>query len=336
MDLTNNPDAGTGYTPQEAAEHIATLLDSDGITENVDADNEADEAQTVEETDNSELDADPDQIEDSDEEDEVSDEDAEDDETVNALSDDTTVDINGNTVSLKELKSGYLRQADYTKKSQELAEQRKAYQLQQMDGAQIRNEVSQALNGMMQQVAAEFQGLQEPDWSYLADNDPAEYVREKERWTKREAAIRQIYEAQQEVTRKNEEYAKYMQQEAYKKANDDLKAALPEKFNDRETARATLADITGYLHSTGFSADEINSVADAKIIITAYKAMLYDRLQNKVPAAVKKIGQKPALTMPGSSTARSSNSEQTFKRDYNKLKQTGSLNDAVSVISRLL
>lgn len=37
----------------------------------------------------------------------------------------TTVEINGEQIDLEELKKGYLRQSDYTKKTQELAEQRR-------------------------------------------------------------------------------------------------------------------------------------------------------------------------------------------------------------------
>src|SRR3990167_8734664 len=37
----------------------------------------------------------------------------------------TTVEIDGQQVSLEEVRAGYLRQADYTKKTQELAEERK-------------------------------------------------------------------------------------------------------------------------------------------------------------------------------------------------------------------
>ena len=335
MDLTNNPDAGTGYTPQEAADHIATLLDSDGITETVDADNGL-EADTVDETEEAEFDIDADHVDDDEAEAEVSDEEAEDDEAENGLSDETTVDVNGNNVSLKELNDGYMRQADFTRKTQELAEQRKKYELQQYDGSQIRGELSQALDGMMHQLAAVFPTLKEPDWAYLAENDPAEYVREKETWSKREAAVKQLFDAQQEVARKNAEHEKWKTQEAYKKAHEDLKSALPEKFSDKATSVATLNEIDGYLRSAGFSAEEIQAVADAKIIITAYKAMMYDQIQNKVPAAVKKIEKKPALTMPGPARQRSGSDEDAYKRDFNKLKNTGSINDAVSVISRLL
>lgn len=47
------------------------------------------------------------------------------DENILQIGDSTNVDINGTSVPLAELKNGYLRQADYTQKTQELAELRK-------------------------------------------------------------------------------------------------------------------------------------------------------------------------------------------------------------------
>lgn len=334
MEMTNNPDMGTGYTPQEAVEHIATLLDSpEATTETVDADSEVLETSTVDNVEQESEEIDLDTVDDEQEDD--TDEETTDEDNVKS-DDKTTVDVNGNTVTLKELKNGYLRQADYTRKSQELAEHKRQYQLQQYDGAQIRGELAQSLDGIMQQVAAVFPMMQEPDWAYLAENDPAEYVREKEMWAKRESAIRQVHEAQNVVNQKNAEYANAVKREAYKKAHDDLKQAYPDQFGDKAKAKTTLDQVTNWLSDSGFSMDEINSVSDAKIIITAYKAMLYDQIQNKVPTAVAKIERKPALTMPGSSLGKTSSADQSFKRDLNRLKHTGSLNDAASVISRLL
>lgn len=47
------------------------------------------------------------------------------DESILQIGDSTNVDINGTSVPLAELKNGYLRQSDYTQKTQELAELRK-------------------------------------------------------------------------------------------------------------------------------------------------------------------------------------------------------------------
>ncbi|MDG7127589.1 hypothetical protein OVO10_10640, partial [Streptococcus pneumoniae] len=43
---------------------------------------------------------------------------------VPSFGDDTEVEVNGERVKVKDLKSGYLRQSDYTRKTQELATQR--------------------------------------------------------------------------------------------------------------------------------------------------------------------------------------------------------------------
>ncbi|MEW9616025.1 hypothetical protein AB3G45_19610 [Shinella sp. S4-D37] len=336
MELTNNPAEGTGYTPQEAADQIADILDSNGTTEIVDADNEIEESQTVDETDEVESELDADHGEQDETEAEVGDEESEEAETSEPDPSEIVFDLDGEAITRDEARKGYQRHKDYTRKTQELAEQRKAYQLQQFDGSQIREQVSQALNGLMQQVAVEFRGMQEPDWAYLAENEPGEYVREKERWSKREAAVKQLYDAQQEVARKNAEYEQFQRGEAIKNAREELIKRYPIEFGDAKTAKKTLDTVTSYLSENGFSAEEINNTADARIIDLVYRAYKYDQIQNKVPTAVKRIEQKPALTAPGNTRQKASTQSDAYKRDLNRLKTTGSFNDAVSVISRLL
>jgi hypothetical protein len=47
---------------------------------------------------------------------------------VNALSDDTEIDVNGEKVTVGEMKAGYMRQSDYTKKTQEIAREREEFE----------------------------------------------------------------------------------------------------------------------------------------------------------------------------------------------------------------
>ena len=47
--------------------------------------------------------------------------------SVAPVTDDTHVEIDGQRLTLSELKSGYLRQKDYTRKTQEISDVRKRY-----------------------------------------------------------------------------------------------------------------------------------------------------------------------------------------------------------------
>lgn len=119
---TDSPDEDTPAT-QDVDETPA----EDEQTEPGDEDTEDDvEADAEDEPDDEESDEDPDEEDDADEEDSDAEDEEGDDEGTLELDEDTVLVIpDGTEVSAKELQGGYLRQADYTRKTQELAEQRK-------------------------------------------------------------------------------------------------------------------------------------------------------------------------------------------------------------------
>ncbi len=335
MDLTNNPAEGTGYSVADAATNIESLLDSDtATTENVDAD-EADEVSNTEEIEIDEVDESPDQAENVDSDGDDSGETEEVETSAFDIPDDATVEINGNTVTGKELKQGYLRHADYTKKTQELAESKKRYDAVQVDANTLRAEQKQALDHYGRLLSIEFQGLAEPNWAELAENDQAEYVKQKENWNRKNALVKAHYDAMADLNAKNAEFAKQFHLESQTKAFEEMGNRYPE-FKDPKTANAVLGQIEGYLINRGFSDADIESIANPEIIDIIYRALKYDQQQANVQKAVKHVESKPRITAPGTGTKSASSSDQKFRADAARLKQTGSINDAAALISRLL
>ena len=80
-----------------------------------------------------------------------------------------TVKVDGQEVevTLDELQNGYSRQQAYTKRSMELAEQRKAFEAEQAETRQIRDAYAQQLDQLAAQIQQTTQ--QEPDWRALAE-----------------------------------------------------------------------------------------------------------------------------------------------------------------------
>ena len=85
-----------------------------------------------------------------------------------------TVKIDGDEyeVTLDELQSGYQRQQAFTKRSMELAEQRKAFEAQQTETQQLRDQYAQQLELLAQQIQQTTP--QEPDWVALSREVTAE------------------------------------------------------------------------------------------------------------------------------------------------------------------
>ena len=81
-------------------------------------------------------------------------------------------------VTLDEMKSSYMRQQDYTKKTQAVAEQKKQLQADQEAAKNERLQYQQRVENLVQQQQA--QQPVEPDWDQLYESDPLEWMKQKE------------------------------------------------------------------------------------------------------------------------------------------------------------
>lgn len=333
MEPTNNPDEGTGYSVADAATRIESLLDSEGTTEEVDADSEIEE---VSQTSDEDVDG---------EETEQSDEDSEETENANAdetdeevsepnsLSDDTLVDVNGQKITLKEIRNGYLRQSDYTKKTQELKQHMNAYALQQRDLGSIRAEVIEKQNEAIRLFNATF-NMYEPNWEQLAYEDPAMFNVAKLDWDKKLQAVHGMEMLRREAIAKQEKAQAEQIAIAQMQALDTLSEKYPNEFGDATKQNGLLREVGGYLANLGFDESEITNIADAKLIETAYKAMKYDRMTQQKSHVVKKMQNKPALTQPNSPATRTSTRDNSLQKNRDRLKQSGGIDDAAALISK--
>ena len=140
-------------------------------------------------------------------------EDAELDEQT-AEAEDEDVEYEGKQYKVpKELKDALLRQADYTRKTQEVAEARRQFEAQTQSFQQERQFHQQNLQEVAQVIAIDQQLAQfsQVDWNALADADPAQAVKLDRQFRDLQAQRAQI---EYQVTQKQSEFAQRQQQEA--------------------------------------------------------------------------------------------------------------------------
>jgi hypothetical protein len=125
-----------------------------------------------------------------------------------------TVDGNEIEVTQDELLNGYSRQQDYTRKTQELANQRKLIEQQAQELQQRDAIYAQLLPKMEAQLKGEL--VNEPDWNSLYDDDPIAYVREKQIWDEKKEKLTAVSAEQQRL--QQEAYAQQQQQIAHSRA----------------------------------------------------------------------------------------------------------------------
>ncbi|MDX0947219.1 hypothetical protein GOD93_16330 [Sinorhizobium medicae] len=245
--------------------------------------------------------------------------------------DEPVFEIDGEQLPLSEVRNRMMRQADYTRKTQELAEQRKVYQEAQFDKNQLRMEALQGIEALKQQMAIEFRQMEQPDWDYLVENDPAEFQRQQFIWGKREASVRQMYEAEQALKQQADAYEKEQRQIALQESQKRLLEKYPE-LRDRSTATNALGEMSELLSSYGFTQEDVNDLHDDRVISLIYDFQKMLRTQKAIPEVVAKMEQKPVISQKNTSAKTSD----AYTRDFNKFNKTRSGNDAIALISRLL
>lgn len=281
---------------------------------------------------------DPDGDDEDDADDESADENSEDaggDEDADDSEPETVFELDdGTKVDLDELKRGYLRQADYTKKTQEVAEARRhvqqAYQARQQERQTLAENLNLALNVVEPQLAA----LARTDWDQLASDDPYSYAEKRALFDQASARYQKLFDQSQAVVQQQTQQQQQLMQQKLQQEGEKLRLAIPD-FADPNRGRALKSALTEYAVSqVGLSEQEAKGITDHRMILLLDKARRYDALQRgDLSVARKKVSKTPKKSLqPGSPKSKSERQQRTRSDQMAKLRQTGKLDDAVSLL----
>jgi hypothetical protein len=237
-------------------------------------------------------------------------------------------------VTLDELIKSYQLGTDYTKKSQAVAEERKAVEAERhavQEAKALRDQYAQQL-GIIEQMLNQPQ--QTEDLDYLKETDPIGYAVKVAELSQKEKQLAQV-RAQREMISQQQEYDRQQQmRQMIATESEKLVSVLPE-FADPSKGEVIRKDIRTYGKQMGFSDDELANVFDSRAVLTLYKAMQYDKLQSAKPGITKKVAEAPKAIKPGVSKPKDSNSEE-IRKLKSRAKSTGSVRDAANVFERFL
>lgn len=344
--MARTTDNGTDSSVEAAAQSLlAAESDNQVEDEAQDDDSEQDDSEVEDDDaeDGDELEA---ESEDADEEDDGEDE-SEDDESEGEDEDDNedeepalteyTVKVDGEEVkvTLDELRNGYSRTADYSRKTADLAQQRKAAE---QEVEQIRQERQYYAN-TLQQMQANLQKQQqaEPDWDKLYREDPVEWNRQSELHRRRKEEQDRLSAEQARVQQLQQQETQQQMKTRLEGERTKLLEAVPE-WKDPEKAKADSALIreTGKKH--GFTEQELAQVYDHRAVAMMRKAALYDKLMQKretlKPKAKAKTAKKSAT--PGTPAKPGASKRRAARENQQKLANTGHVRDAARAIESLL
>ena len=200
-------------------------------------------------------------------------------------------------VTLEEARLGYMRQEDYTRKTQEISK------LKAEIPEQVKGEVSKEREKYEHNVKIFHQAymqlageeLNNVNWNQLVEKDPAEFLKLSHR---AQQINRTIEGARKELERldaaKQEEEQKYLAQ-AIPQAVETLKAKIPNWSNELYQ-KVLESGVENY----GFKPEEVSNVIDPRMIQVLHEARMWRDAQTNKSILDKKVAEVPKVLKPGS------------------------------------
>jgi len=240
----------------------------------------------------------------------------------------------GRTVKVPaEAKDGYLRQSDYTRKTQELSMLAKTAQstLQQQAIVSKFQTETQTEQRRLDQIESELSRLKSVDWTQY-DTDTLMKTRVYMDNLRDEAG-----DLKQKVEGKKQQVfgeLEKLQREATRSAYDYISRHVKDWSAGSQTEEA----VAKYAENYGIAPEVLGSIARMYpgFAVLAHKASQYDRLQVSKGQAVQKAQKAPPVVKPGAVTSTNAAQAKQVQDQRSRLKKSGDYRDAIALMSKFV
>lgn len=237
-------------------------------------------------------------------------------------------------VTLDELKKSYQLGSDYTKKTQEVAEQRKVIEQEAkaiIEARKVRDDYSSKLQAIEQFLHG--QNDNPAELAAMKENDPVGYAVKVAEMTEKKEQLQTVQAerarlAQEQQAESQAQMQKFVEQEQIK-----LAESLPE-FSDKTKGEQVRNDIRSYGKKVGFTDEELSQVYDSRHVLVLHKAAQYDKLMAGKAGVKKKVAKAPKTVKGGAKVKQ--NVTDTQKKQMKRLQQTGSARDAAAIFENFI
>ena len=243
-------------------------------------------------------------------------------------------------VSLDELQKGYSRQSDYTRKTQQLAQQRKEAEALQQDYAQR----VQYLNQFAQQIQQQ-PDIPEPAWTAdpqawerLRHEDPVQFVLEKDAARDRQLARQQRAQQMQYLQSEQQQLQQQQFAQHLETERQNLLELIP-AWTDKETAKTEKAEIRKFAQEKfGLTDSDLSQAYDSRLVAILYSAWQANKTTSQAKESLKRSPESTVRTAPkmGRNFVPTDQNASRLKKSMQTLKKTGRTQDAVAVFDALL
>ena len=233
-------------------------------------------------------------------------------------------------VELDELIKGYQQGADYTKKSQALAEQRKALEAERQHLEYVKQErqaYAQKLQALDSFLTQQDQGV---NLDVLKETDPIGYAVAVAEQSQREKQLAVVRAEKQRLAQQQQAEQQASLQNHLRQESEKLTSLIPELATPQ--GDAVRKQIRDYAKSVGWTDQELGQLYDSRAVLTLYNGMKYAQLQKSKPEVTKKLQAAPKMMRSGTSAPPTKSSQD--KNVMQKLRQTGKVTDAAKAFER--
>jgi hypothetical protein len=235
-------------------------------------------------------------------------------------------------VELDELIKGYQQGADYTKKSQALAEQRKALEAERQHLEYVKQErqaYAQKLQALDSFLTQQDQGV---NLDVLKETDPIGYAVAVAEQSQREKQLAVVRAEKQRLAQQQQAEHQASLQNHLRQESEKLTSLIPELATPQ--GDAVRKQIRDYAKSVGWTDQELGQLYDSRAVLTLYNGMKYAQLQKSKPEVTKKLQAAPKMMRSGTSAPPVKSSQD--KNAMQKLRQTGKVADAARAFERFI
>ena len=253
----------------------------------------------------------------------------------NAIEEQTTdlhqVIVNGEKidVDLEELKAGYQKDADYRRKTEELAIEKRELRAEE---DRLKNQYStkmEDLNSLVATLNAEINNdMNSKELDALWEEDPTEAAKVDRRIQKRKNTIQQ---AQQKL--RDHQQAQF--QEILREEQKKLHLKHPE-IADPIKGTTVKSNIMNYLSSKGFSNEDVARIYDSRYFDVIMDGMNYNKSKSVKPGLVSKKVKPSKFVKSGTKSTKEELNSKTRLNQIKALKKSGNPKDATDLLLRYL
>jgi len=236
-------------------------------------------------------------------------------------------------VTLDELVTSYQLGSDYTKKTQEVAEQRKVIEQEAkaiIEARQARDDYSQRLQAVEEFLVGS--NSSQEDLTTMKENDPIGYAVKVAEMTEKKDQLQQVQAEQQRIAQQQQSDRSAQMQQYVEGEAQKLTQSLPE-FSGTKGEKIR-NEIRNYGKKVGFTDEELSQVYDSRHVLVLHKAAQYDKLMAGKAGVKKKVANAPKM-IKGGAKVKQSVTDRT-KKQQRKLLQSGSARDAAALFENLI